>query len=495
MSRTPSPERIPEHLRRLREDPQSVNPPDWRVDYADGPWPVKVHQGGTRVAPEGPLARVLRGSVAVTAVRGTRATLRRAVPSGGAMHPTEVYVVCARTERLWHVDPYRMELLAMSADRPGRLVRAGLRLSPGAALPPVVLVLTSRFWKNFYKYGDFSFRLGAVDAGVVLGRVLRLAEAEFGTAWVRTDFVDDALNAALGLDGRDESGYAVVGCGHPEEAGGSGVSAASGPMPSEAPRLRERSRRVKRSPVFDLVQASAHVVQAGTQVPPSGPARAPAAPDAPPGVTRAGAVALPPSVPVDLNDPRVIVRRRSGGRAFTGRPAELAQLSTVLRHADAAGTLLRDRADPTVPRVRLFVAAHRVRGVPTGWYEHLGDLLAPVGRGLDPQLGPRLQDALFGSGVNAELAAFTVHVVASPAQGCRSARHYRTQQLAVGVAMEATVLAATAVDLGNHPFLGFDAPAVDAAYGLDGQDDGAQAQICVGAVRADDEWEVAVRPR
>ncbi|SCF35210.1 SagB-type dehydrogenase domain-containing protein [Micromonospora viridifaciens] len=490
MSRTPSPDRIPEHLRRLREDPQSVNPPGWRVDYADGPWPVKVHQGGTRVAPEGPLARVLRGSVAVTAVRGTRAILRRAVPSGGAMHPTEAYVVCTRTERLWHVDPYRMELLALPADRPGRLVRAGLRLSPGAALPPVVLVLTSRFWKNFYKYGDFSFRLGAVDAGVVLGRVLRLAEAEFGTACVRTDFVDDALNAALGLDGLDESVYAVVGCGHPEEASGSGATAAAGPAPSEAPRLRERSRRVKRSPVFDLVQRSAHV-------PTPGPARAPAsAPVAPQGAaSRAGAVALPPPVPVDLNDLRVIVRRRSGGRSFTGRPADLAQLSTVLRHADAAGALLRDRADPTVPRVRLFVAVHRVRGVPTGWYAHLGDLLAPAGRGLDPQLGPRLQDALFGSGVNAELAAFTVHVVASPAQGCRSARHYRTQQLAVGVAMEATVLAATAVDLGNHPFLGFDAPAVDAAYGLDGQDGGAQAQICVGAVRAGDEWEVAVRPR
>src|SRR5207237_6096126 len=103
-------------------------------------------------------------------------------------------------------------------------------------------------------------------AGVVLGRVLRLAEAEFGTAWVRTDFVDDAVNAALGLDGRDESTYAVVGCGHPEQAGGSGVPTAAGPTPGEVPLLWERSRRVKRSPVFELVQRSAHV--------PPGPARA-----------------------------------------------------------------------------------------------------------------------------------------------------------------------------------------------------------------------------
>ncbi|MFV2128143.1 hypothetical protein ACFHWS_26995 [Micromonospora sp. LOL_013] len=482
MYRTPSPDRITEYLRRLREDPQSVNAPDWRVDYPDGPWPVKVHQGGTRVSPEGPLARVLGGSVAVTAVRGPRTTMRRAVPSGGAMHPTEVYVLCAHTDRLWHVDPYRMELLALPADRPSRLLRVGLRLAPGAALPPVVLVLTSRFWKNFYKYGNFSFRLGAVDAGVVLGRVLRLAEAEFGTALVRTDFVDATVNAALGLDGRDESVYAVVGCG-PVEA--DGAAGRVDPAPIEAPSVLERSRRVKRSLMFDFVQASAQVL-------PPDPVAFRAAPEV---ASRVGAVALPAAAPVDLNDLRVIVRRRSGGRAFTGHPVDPATLSTVLRHAEAAGAQLRDRADPAVPDIRLFVAVHRVRGVPTGWYAYRPDLLAPAGRGPDPGLGPRLQAALFGSGVNAELAAFTVHVVASPRQGCRSARHYRTQQLAVGVAIEATVLVATAVDLGNHPFLGFDAGAVDAAYGLDGQDSGAQAQICVGAVHAGDEWEVAVRPR
>lgn len=482
MYRTPSPDRITEHLRRLREDPQSVNAPEWRVDYPDGPWPVKVYQGGSRVPPDGPLARVLGGSVAVTAVRGPRATLRRAVPSGGAMHPTEVYVLCTRTDRLWHVDPYRMELLALPADRPSRLLRAGLRLPPEAALPPVMLILTSRFWKNFYKYGNFSFRLGAVDVGVVLGRLLRLAETEFGAALVRTDFVDAMVNAAVGLDGRTESTYAVVGCGPAEAAGGAGRA---GPAPGEAPRLWERSRRVKRSPLFDLVQVSAQAlppdpvpVRAGSEVP-----------------VRAGSVALPAATPVDLDDPRVLVRRRSGGRAFTGRPADSAQLSTVLRCAEAAGVLLRGRADPAVPDVRLFVAAHRVRGVPTGWYAYRPDLLTPAGRCPDPEIGPRLQSALFGSGVNAELAAFTVHVVASPRQGCRSARHYRTQQLAVGVALEATVLAATAVNLGNHPFLGFDAGAVDAAYGLDGQDGGTQAQICVGAVHAGDEWEVAVRPR
>lgn len=494
MSRTPSPDRIADHLRLLRTDPRSVNPPGWRADFGDGPWPVKVHQGGERVPPAGALARVLRGTVAVTAVRGSRPTLRRAVPSGGAMHPAEAYVVLTDTDRLCHVDPYRMELLALPGEGPTRRLRAGLRLPPDAPLPAVVLLLTSRFWKNFYKYGDFSYRLGAVDAGVVLGRLLRLAEAEFGRTWVRTDFADDALNDCLGVDGRDESVYAVVGCGPDTEIGGADVPGGAGSPPVAVPRFVERSRRIRRSPMFDMVHAAARSAPPGAAVD-AAPTAAPAAPTPASGAARAETVVLPPPVAVDLTDDDVIVRRRSGGRQFTGRPASPAQLSTVLRQTAAAVAALLRRGDPAVPEVTVCTAVHRVRGAPAGWYAHHGGRLTPVGRGVDPDLGPYLQGALFGSSVNAELAAFTVHLVASPRQACRSARHYRTQQLAVGVAMEAVVLAATAVGLGNHPFLGFDAPAVDAAYGLDGRDAGVQAQICVGAVRAGPEWEVTVRPR
>ncbi|GAB1640137.1 hypothetical protein [Krasilnikovia sp. MM14-A1259] len=530
MSRTPSPDRIAAHLRRLREDPQSVNPPGWRADFADGPWPVKVHRGGERVPPSGALARVLAGAVAVTAVRGPRATLRRAVPSGGAMHPTETYVVAA--ERLWHVDPYRMELLALPGS-PGARLRAGLRLAPDAPLPAVVLLLTSRFWKNFYKYGEFSYRLGAVDAGVVLGRLMRLSTAEFGPSRVWTDFADDTLNTSLGVDGRDESVYAVVGCGPAtraaDPAGDDAVFRAAdgaGAPPLAAPELLERSRRIKRSPMFDLVHASARATPLAADLPATPPpATQPAAaqpataqPAAaqpataqpatagpttaePPGFQfdagqpqppRRGAVALPAPVAVDPADPAVIVRRRSGGAQFTGAPADPAQLATVLRHgADAVTGLLR--CGDTAPATSLYVAVHRVRDIPPGWYAHDRGRLTPAGRGPDPALGPYLQAAMFGDGVNAELAAFTVHVAASPRYACRSARHYRTQQLAVGVAMDAVILAATAAGLGNHPFLGFDAPAIDAAYGLDGHDAGTQAQICVGAVRAGLDWEVTVR--
>ncbi|MFI5931975.1 hypothetical protein [Actinoplanes sp. NPDC051494] len=477
MSRTPSPDPVTAHLRALREDPQSVNPPGWHADFADGPWPVKAYQGGHRSPPDGSLARVLHRAVAVTAVRGPGTTLRRAVPSGGAMYPTEVYVVAPHTGRCWHVDPYRGDLLALPGTGPTARLRAGLRLGEHDPLPPVLLMLTSRFWKNFYKYGTFSFRLGAVDAGVLLGRLRRLATAEYGTAQPVTTFADEVLNEYLGLDGDQESVYAVLGCGrHPGDA----PDPPAGPV-TTAPPVLERSRRIKRTPVFDLLHTAART--GAPEHPTTGPAPA----GDPPG---AAAILLPPALPVDLLDDDTIVRRHSNGRHFTGAPATAAQLATVLRTT-------ADQSDATagLPGTDRYVAVHRVTGIPAGWYAHRHDRLVPVGRGHDPGLGPYLQQALFGDTVNAELAAFTVHIVAAPHDGHRSARAYRTQQLAVGVALEAVTLTATAVGLGNHPFLGFDAPAIDAAYGLDAHTAGAQAQICAGPVRPGPEWEVTVRPR
>ncbi|MBA2696828.1 MAG: hypothetical protein H0U62_13540, partial [Actinobacteria bacterium] len=38
------------HLATLRLDPRSANPAGWRVDWDDGPWPVTVRTGGTRLA-------------------------------------------------------------------------------------------------------------------------------------------------------------------------------------------------------------------------------------------------------------------------------------------------------------------------------------------------------------------------------------------------------------------------------------------------------------
>jgi SagB-type dehydrogenase family enzyme len=489
----------------LREDPTSANGDGWHVDWADGPWPVKVYDGGERLplrAATGPLAavaRLLAGTTAVTRVRFDRhgglpatpenpapprrakAVLRRPVPSGGSMYPTEAYVLLTAENRLCHHDPYRHEL----TDLRHPSARAALAAALGTtadALPAAVLVLTNRFWKNFYKYGEFACRLGAVDVGVVLGRALRLGGACFGTAGLHTGFDDAAVNACLGLDGRDESAYAVIGLGPAAGCPATETGAEPGaahPLPDPPPVI-ERSGRIKRSARFDAMHAAA-----------CAPTRPEAAAPAP-GDAATSATPLPHPAPPDLLDPATLVRRASRGRFFNGGTATAGALATVLQATAALGA---DPARRLGTHLELYCAVHRVAGVPPGWYRYRpgpGDLV-PTGAGRDPGCAREVQDALHAKSLNIELAAFTVHVATPLDWRGGGPRAYREQQMAVGVAVEAATLAAEAAGLSGHPVLGFDALRMDRAYGLHGGALGTQAQISAGTVRPDPNWETSVR--
>ncbi|HEX4704537.1 MAG TPA: hypothetical protein VH352_20590 [Pseudonocardiaceae bacterium] len=497
---------VTEHIARLREDPLTANPDGWHVDWDDGPWPVKVHTGGRRIAvgagdPElDRLGGLLFHTFGVSRVRfdprgglpptpdrpvpahhGPRFVTRRPIPSGGAMYPTEAYVLLPARREVHHYDPYRHELVDLSRPCSGARLRAVLDVP---ALPSVVLVLANRFWKNFYKYGDFAFRLGAVDVGVALGRAVRLAAAEYGHVDVHTEFADAELNGLLGVDGTGESAYAVVAFGppasEPAEQAGDGLG---------RPTVLERSRLIKTSDLFDAMHAASCVRTTPQPIPEDQPA-----PD------DGRVVELPAVARVDLLDRQKMLRRTSNGMLFNGEPASALELATVLRHTtDALAALRQVGGDPATADVELHCAVHRTAAIPSGWYRYrpgTHDLIA-VGAGTVDDSARVLQNALFAESVNIELAAFTVHVTGwrDHRRRGRGTRGYREQQLVVGAAVEAVTLSAHAVGLGSHPVLGFDVNVVDPAYGLAAHGRGAHAQISVGAVRPDPNWEVAVMPR
>lgn len=486
------------HTVLLRTRSTEANPDGWRIDWADGPWPIKVYSGGAR-SPLGrtaPLDRLLLHTFAISRVRldprggmppspdnpaprplGALFVARRPIPSGGAMYPTEAYAVLTGDDRLCHYDPYRHELTDLRHPAPVAALRAALGLAPDAAMPPVALVLTNRFWKTFFKYGDFAWRLGAVDTGVALGRVVALAEAEFGAADVRVDFADDALEGMLGLDAALEGPYAVVGLGAAVACPAGSVEAQAEPCP---PATIERSALIKRSVRFDAMHAASRARTAPTSV--VGFGERPRA---------AGAAAG-----VDPLDPDVLLGRTSCGRRFDGRTVPAADVSTVLSlTASALQRLLRVSGGVLGQGVELCCAAHRVDGVAQGWYryDHLAGRLVASGTGGDS--ARMLQEAQLTDSINIELAAFTVHVSALVDFGehGRGVRGYREQQLAVGTAVDALGLSAAAVGLGSHPVLGFEAGVVDRAYGLPGGR-GVHAQVSIGRTRPRVDWEVPVVP-
>ncbi|WP_016697825.1 nitroreductase family protein [Actinoalloteichus spitiensis] len=507
-----------EYTLALLRDPTSVNPDGWQVDWDTAPWPVKVHVGGSRrpLGVRRPLDRLLFYGLAVSRVRfdltapvpttphgpvlprrSPRVTTRRPVPSGGAMYPTEVYVLeTGPRPGAHHYDPYRHELVDLGQPAPAGVLRAALGLGAGAALPQLVLVLAHRFWKNLHKYADFATRLGAVDVGVVLGRVIRLGLVEFGVVDVRADLDGAVLAGGLGLDPCAEAPHLLVGLGAPRQAAAPEPRGVRTPWP---PQVVERSSRFRRSSRFEAFQAAL----AAYPCPKPGAAfrsalPGPPAPDTWEGPSPGPVVALPtPASNVPMAGD-VLLRRTSSGARFSGGSCTPAGLASVLDQASAAVAQLRHVGDGALGHeVALYCAVHRVRGVQPGWYRACGAGLIPVGRGVDPDCAQLVQEALLIDSLNVELAAFTVHVAVPPdfRSSDRGPRAHRERQISVGVVIEAVTLVATALGLGSHPVLGVDTRRLDAGYGLTGGSVSVHGQVSVGAVHPGVNWEVTVVPR
>jgi putative peptide maturation dehydrogenase len=151
--------------------------------------------------------------------------LKKTSPSGGSLHPVEAYPLVVGVEGIapglyhYRADRHALELVtALTADAAREhLVEftAGQAYLAGAS---VLLVLTARFDRSFWKYRHpRGYAVLHMDAAH-LSQTLYLVCAELGLG----AFVSAAVNAgniedSLGLDGFEEGVIAVFGCGRPSD--------------------------------------------------------------------------------------------------------------------------------------------------------------------------------------------------------------------------------------------------------------------------------------
>jgi putative peptide maturation dehydrogenase len=150
--------------------------------------------------------------------------LKRTSPSGGSLHPVEVYPLVVSVEGivagLYH---YRADRHALDLVDPLDSNSAGERRVEFAAgqtylaTAPVLLIMTARFSRSFWKYrrSERNYAVLVMDAAH-LSQTLYLVCAELGLG----AFVSAAVNAAnieddLGLDPFEQGVLAVCGCGPP----------------------------------------------------------------------------------------------------------------------------------------------------------------------------------------------------------------------------------------------------------------------------------------
>jgi len=145
----------------------------------------------------------------------------RAVPSGGALYPLELYLAAQRVEGLdpglYHFDPLRNGL---------ETIRVGIDAADVAALstyPEIVagcaalLLVAAVFGRSRFKYALRAYRFALIEAGHV-GQNVLLAAAALGLAAVPLGgYYDRRADEFLGLDGVNESTLYTVAVGCPRD--------------------------------------------------------------------------------------------------------------------------------------------------------------------------------------------------------------------------------------------------------------------------------------
>jgi SagB-type dehydrogenase family enzyme len=133
----------------------------------------------------------------------------RAVPSGGALYPLEIYLHATRVHRLdrglYHFDP---EDLTLDVLRPGDesdQIAASLFQPDLARSAAAILMISAVFVRSTFKYGDRGYRFILLEAGHMAQNALLVA-SELGLAATPIGgYLDREIDRYIGLDGINES--------------------------------------------------------------------------------------------------------------------------------------------------------------------------------------------------------------------------------------------------------------------------------------------------
>lgn len=129
----------------------------------------------------------------------------RAVPSGGALYPLELYVLAGSVEGvapgLHHYAPPTHALYRRPGADPTATLAAAFVQPAMVEEAAFTILLTALPERSSAKYGERGYRFALIEAGHVAQNAVLGADGFGLSAQVLGGFFDEALDAALGLDG------------------------------------------------------------------------------------------------------------------------------------------------------------------------------------------------------------------------------------------------------------------------------------------------------
>jgi SagB-type dehydrogenase family enzyme len=510
---------LDEFLHHLHFDIEKASIANWEVDWEDKPLPYKLYRG-LPVVPlslEVPLTLeevkqpflpdlsrighflwyvygLTQFSQSVfsldAAEQEVMQSYRRFAPSGGALYPNEIYIYLKIEDLpngVYHYDVAHHRLVLLrEGNFDSYIARAlGNRCDISACFGTVFV--STMFWKNFFKYNNFAYRLQGLDAGVLMGQLLEVSKRFGFESGVYFQFLDRAMNHLLGLSEKEESVYSVIPLSvEPTIWSANGnerdriVSAAElcRELTQIHPNHFVRSQRVKEYPMLTMVNEASmldsttlfSLIEAQEN-----------------GNCEGQAVALPYAERLSYDFGSVCRKRFSPDMDFILGKVSQFELANLLHVATESFLYRNDLAAADQwqqPRVSLNVCLYNVEGIPNGAYHYDSTVhaLHQVHLG-DHRL--LLQSGMSLNNVNLLQVPLCIHVtgVKDYYKNALGYRGYRIQQMEAGMLVQRLLLSAGASGMGGHPLLGFDSTLCDELYRLDPQGKTSLIQIPIGPHR------------
>lgn len=388
-----------------------------------------------------------------TEKRAFHVDMLRPVPSGGGLFPGELYLVTGEGQEVpagvYHYDPPHH---ALDIIRTGASLAAVCRclVDPGHASTAFALIVSCFFWKNAFKYGEFSYRLHCLDLGVLLAQCMEVAQPYGLRGTVNYQFLDDALNEILGLDPLYESVYAVVTFRDPSDSWQRIPERAARPIENE-PACQSIAAGTPALSSWPLLEAlhRASMIQNRCDFRPLQTVPPPSAP--------AGLHRMPLSGEREIRLVEGIDRRRSARQYFQPGAISRWQFTQIVLAAAQGYRNDIDGETAALQHTLLYCAVNNVEGIEPGIYCYAPaeQALIPVREG---NVSPHIQHILPGlTNANPSHISLSIFPVGSYEDGFSTSgdRWYRIQNMEAGMAIQRLYLAAATLKLGCHTALAY----------------------------------------
>ncbi|MFQ3544702.1 SagB family peptide dehydrogenase [Halobacillus rhizosphaerae] len=491
-----------------------VNPPDWEVNWEDAPLPYKLyrHLPGTLLSREIPFS--LKDSALYQEldlntishflwyVSGltqysqtslpsdmdgkteTIQSFRRFAPSGGGLYPNELYIYLKLKELpagIYHYDVAHHRLLLLRKGNFDYFLNKTLGNRSDVSNSFGAVIITTQFWKNFFKYHNFSYRLQGLDAGALAGQLLEVCKCFQFTPAVHFQFIDQAVNHLLGLKEQEESTYVVIPISERQSImriSDCGEEISADEICKDIPLITletyERSKTVLQFPAISQLNESSLMESTGTfcTLKPQQET-----------YHRKPMFVLPDVKSLDVDLSRAARNRYSPEMDFISKEVTIYQLASLLRETVNSYFYTNDldRENMENPRISLYGCLNNIKGIPDGayLYDFSSHSLIQMKEGDFRWL---LQTGMSLSNVNLHQIPMCFHIAGdrSHFKDSLGYRGHRIQHMEAGMLLQRLLLTASALGMNGHPLLGFDVNNCDHIYDLAAADKTTLLQIPVG---------------